>query len=123
MGDRDRGGRGTRVYIGNLPPDVRERDIEGEAELRRQFFNLETTSFGVCCCFLQSQILSKNRFDDQNVFICFSDVFRKYGKISHCDLRTNKGPPFAFVDFDDTRSVCSFVEALQTRRHLLAKFI
>ncbi|GAV05048.1 hypothetical protein RvY_15236 [Ramazzottius varieornatus] len=61
MGDRDRDRRmsNSRVYVGNLPPDVRERDIE--------------------------------------------DVFRKYGRVQHCDLRTNKGPPFAFVDFEDKR--------------------
>ncbi|GAU92669.1 hypothetical protein RvY_04718 [Ramazzottius varieornatus] len=49
----------SRVYVGNLPPNVRERDIE--------------------------------------------DIFRKYGKINQMDLRTNKGPPFAFLDFDDSR--------------------
>lgn len=61
MGDRDRDRRtsNSRVYVGNLPPDVRERDLE--------------------------------------------DVFRKYGRMQHCDLRTNKGPPFAFVDFEDKR--------------------
>lgn len=51
--------KGPRVYVGNLPPDVREREIE--------------------------------------------DVFRKYGKIMSLDLRNKKGPPFAFIDFDDSR--------------------
>ena len=32
-----------------------------------------------------------------------TDIFRKYGKIGNMDLRTNKGPPFAFLDFDDSR--------------------
>ncbi|XP_055336923.1 serine/arginine-rich splicing factor 1-like [Paramacrobiotus metropolitanus] len=52
-------GSRTRLYVGNLPPDVREKDLE--------------------------------------------DIFRKYGRIEHLDLRTNKGPPFAFLDFGDTR--------------------
>ena len=32
MGDRDRDRRtsNSRVYVGNLPPDVRERDLEGK---------------------------------------------------------------------------------------------
>ncbi|XP_038058665.1 serine/arginine-rich splicing factor 1-like [Patiria miniata] len=49
-----------RIYVGNLPPDIRERDIE--------------------------------------------DLFFKYGRILHIDLKMPKvGPPFAFVEFDDKR--------------------
>ncbi|CAF0911071.1 unnamed protein product [Brachionus calyciflorus] len=47
----------TRIYIGNLPQDVRNKDIE--------------------------------------------DLFYKYGKIKFIDLKNRKGPPFAFVEFDD----------------------
>lgn len=47
----------NRIYIGNLPPDVRTKDIE--------------------------------------------DLFYKYGKIKYIDLKNRRGPPFAFVEFDD----------------------
>ncbi|CAK8675775.1 serine/arginine-rich splicing factor 1B-like [Clavelina lepadiformis] len=48
-----------RVYVGNLPPDVREKDVE--------------------------------------------DLFWKYGKILNVNLKNRRGPPFAFVEFDDHR--------------------
>jgi len=47
----------NRIYIGNLPPDVRTKDIE--------------------------------------------DLFYKYGKIKYIDLKNRRGPPFAFIEFDD----------------------
>ena len=49
----------NKIYVGNLPPDIRERDVE--------------------------------------------DLFYKYGKINMIDLKNQKGPPFAFVEFDDPR--------------------
>ena len=49
----------SRVYVGNLPPDIRARDIE--------------------------------------------DLFYKFGKITFVDLKTRRGPPFAFVEFEDYR--------------------
>ena len=48
-----------RIYVGNLPPDIRSRDIE--------------------------------------------DLFYKFGKITFIDLKNRRGPPFAFVEFDDPR--------------------
>lgn len=48
-----------RIFVGNLPPDVRTRDLE--------------------------------------------DLFYKFGKISFIDLKTRRGPPFAFVEFLDYR--------------------
>ncbi|XP_055357689.1 serine/arginine-rich splicing factor 1B-like [Paramacrobiotus metropolitanus] len=64
-----RGGIGTRIFVGNLPPDIRESEIK--------------------------------------------DVFRKYGKIVQMDLRNKSqtGPPFAFVDFDDSRDADDAVRA------------
>ncbi|CAH1230602.1 SRSF1 [Branchiostoma lanceolatum] len=53
------GNNDCRIYVGNLPPEVREEDIK--------------------------------------------DVFWKYGKIIHVDLKIGRGPPFAFVEFDDKR--------------------
>ena len=51
-----------RIYVGNLPPDTRVRDLE--------------------------------------------DLFCKFGKVAYTDLKNyNKGPPFAFVEFDDARLV------------------
>lgn len=47
----------TRIYIGNLPQDIRTKEIE--------------------------------------------DLFYKYGKIKYIDLKNRKGPPFAFVEFED----------------------
>ena len=49
----------TRVYVGNLPPDIRTKDIE--------------------------------------------DLFYKFGDIAFVDLKTRRGPPFAFVEFNDPR--------------------
>jgi splicing factor, arginine/serine-rich 1 len=56
-----RGGdkKDTKIYIGNLPPDIRTKDIE--------------------------------------------DLFHKYGKINFLDLKNKKGPPFAFLEFEDPR--------------------
>ena len=54
-----RGGGDTRVYVGNLPPDVRSKDV--------------------------------------------IELFHKYGKIDFVDLKTKRGPPFAFVEFTDSR--------------------
>ena len=49
----------TKLYIGNLPPDIRNKDIE--------------------------------------------DLFYKYGNIINIDLKNHKGPPFAFIEFEDRR--------------------
>ena len=49
----------SRIYVGNLPPDIREKDVE--------------------------------------------DLFYKFGKITFIDLKNRKGPPFAFVEFEDPR--------------------
>ncbi|GFO19840.1 Arginine/serine-rich splicing factor [Plakobranchus ocellatus] len=49
----------SRIYVGNLPPDIRTRDIE--------------------------------------------DLFYKFGKITFIDLKNRRGPPFAFVEFEDPR--------------------
>jgi len=56
-----RGGDGNecRVYVGNLPPDIRTKDIE--------------------------------------------DLFYKFGKINRVDLKNKRGPPFAFIEFEDHR--------------------
>ncbi|RWS03355.1 hypothetical protein B4U79_08406 [Dinothrombium tinctorium] len=48
-----------RIYVGNLPPDIRTKDIE--------------------------------------------DLFYKFGKITFIDLKNRRGPPFAFVEFEDPR--------------------
>jgi len=52
-------GKDSRIYVGNLPPDVRTKDIE--------------------------------------------DLFQKYGKIVYLDLKNRKGPPFAFLEYEDPR--------------------
>ena len=57
----------TRIYVGNLPPDVRSKDIE--------------------------------------------DLFYKYGKIRFVDLKNRRGPPFAFVEYDDPRDAQDAVRA------------
>nr|CAG4641330.1 EOG090X0HR1 [Eulimnadia texana] len=49
----------ARIYVGNLPPDIRTKDIE--------------------------------------------DLFYKFGKISYVDLKNRRGPPFAFIEFEDPR--------------------
>ena len=36
------------------------------------------------------------------------DLFHKYGNIEFIDLKNKRGPPFAFVEFDDRRYVKVF---------------
>jgi len=48
-----------RIYVGNLPPDIRDRDLE--------------------------------------------DLFHKFGRINYIDLKNRRGPPFAFIEFEDPR--------------------
>merc|ERR1711962_814946 len=57
----------SRIYVGNLPPDIRTKDIE--------------------------------------------DLFYKYGKIVFIDLKNRRGPPFAFVEFEDPRDADDAVYA------------
>lgn len=57
----------SRVYVGNLPPDIRGKDLE--------------------------------------------DVFYKYGKIVYIDLKNRRGPPFAFIEFEDPRDAADAIEA------------
>lgn len=57
-----------RIFVGNLPPDVRTRDLE--------------------------------------------DLFYKFGRIAFIDLKTRRGPPFAFVEFHDYRDA---EEAVKSR--------
>ena len=61
--------RDSKIYIGNLPPDIRTKDIE--------------------------------------------DLFDKYGKIVFLDLKNKKGPPFAFLEFDDPRWVSFEFSSIQ----------
>lgn len=56
------GGRNDcRIYVGNLPPDIRTKDIQ--------------------------------------------DLFYKFGKVTFVDLKNRRGPPFAFVEFEDPRYI------------------
>ena len=55
------------LSIGNLPQDVRTKDIE--------------------------------------------DIFYKYGKIKYIDLKNRKGPPYAFVEFEDSLDAKDAVES------------
>lgn len=57
-------GNDRRLYVGNLPPDIREKDVE--------------------------------------------DLFYKFGKIEFVDLKNRRGPPFAFIQFNDRRFVLEF---------------
>lgn len=56
-----------RVYVGNLPPDVRQKDVE--------------------------------------------ELFEKFGKISYIDLKSHKGPPFAFLEYEDKRDADDAIRA------------
>ena len=58
-------GGDSRIYVGNLPPDIRSKDIE--------------------------------------------DLFYKFGNIAYIDLKNHKGPPFAFVEFEDPRLVHFYI--------------
>ncbi|PAA77311.1 hypothetical protein BOX15_Mlig009925g2 [Macrostomum lignano] len=63
--------RGSKtVYVGNLPPDVRSKDIR--------------------------------------------DLFDKYGNIREIDLKNSRGPPFAFIEFDDERDAEDAVRGRDT---------
>ena len=63
----NRGEKESRIYVGNLPPDIRNKDIE--------------------------------------------DLFYKFGKVTYVDLKNRRGPPFAFVEFDDVRDATDAVKA------------
>ncbi|XP_026476849.1 serine/arginine-rich splicing factor 1A-like [Ctenocephalides felis] len=56
-----------RIYVGNLPPDIRTKDIQ--------------------------------------------DLFYKFGKVTFVDLKNRRGPPFAFVEFEDARDADDAVRA------------
>ncbi|KAK6636413.1 Serine/arginine-rich splicing factor 1 [Polyplax serrata] len=56
-----------RIYVGNLPPDIRTKDIQ--------------------------------------------DLFYKFGKVTFVDLKNKRGPPFAFVEFEDSRDAEDAVHA------------
>ncbi|XP_050512645.1 serine/arginine-rich splicing factor 1A [Diabrotica virgifera virgifera] len=56
-----------RIYVGNLPPDIRTKDIQ--------------------------------------------DLFYKFGKVTFVDLKNRRGPPFAFVEFEDPRDADDAVHA------------
>ncbi|XP_023344004.1 serine/arginine-rich splicing factor 1B [Eurytemora carolleeae] len=60
-------GNDRRVYVGNLPPDIRSKDIQ--------------------------------------------DLFHKYGEIAFIDLKNRRGPPFAFVEFEEPRDAEDAVHA------------
>ncbi|XP_070495669.1 serine/arginine-rich splicing factor 1B [Chironomus tepperi] len=62
-----RGGNENRIYVGNLPPDIRTKDVE--------------------------------------------DLFFRFGKVSFVDLKNRRGPPFAFVEFEDHRDASDAVKA------------
>lgn len=51
----------ARIYVGNLPPDIRSKELE--------------------------------------------TMFEKYGKVIKVDVKhgTGRGPPFAFIEYDDHR--------------------
>ncbi|XP_065333577.1 serine/arginine-rich splicing factor 1A [Cloeon dipterum] len=70
-GSHGGGGGGSRnecrIYVGNLPPDIRTKDIQ--------------------------------------------DLFYKFGKVTFVDLKNRRGPPFAFVEFDDPRDAEDAVHA------------
>lgn len=63
MGSRNE----CRIYVGNLPPDIRTKDIQ--------------------------------------------DLFHKFGKVTFVDLKSRRGPPFAFVEFEDPRDADDAVKA------------
>ncbi|XP_013413990.1 serine/arginine-rich splicing factor 1B [Lingula anatina] len=65
--DSDMANNECRIYVGNLPPDIRTKDIE--------------------------------------------DLFYKFGRITFIDLKNRRGPPFAFVEFDDPRDAGDAVHA------------
>ncbi|KAL7060147.1 hypothetical protein AAHC03_09852 [Spirometra sp. Aus1] len=54
-----------KIYVGNLPPDVKTRDLES--------------------------------------------LFIKYGPITDIDLKCRRGPPFAFIEFEDDRDAADAV--------------
>lgn len=65
MSYNDKGNNDCKIYVGNLPRDIRSRDLE--------------------------------------------DIFYKYGKILDVDLHYSsdqRGAPYAFIEFEDTRWVC-----------------
>ena len=83
MGDS---GSECRIYVGNLPPDIRSKDIED------LFY--KSVSAPRCIMYSVLSVLC---------ILCILYSSPRYGKIVFIDLKNRRGPPFAFVEFEDTR--------------------
>ena len=79
--------RGCVIFVGNLPGDVREREVED------LFIKVDTR--------LKSSMLAATAL---HLARRKSYVLVQYGRIRHIDLKTPPRPPaFSFVEFEDPR--------------------
>ncbi|KIH56161.1 hypothetical protein ANCDUO_13663 [Ancylostoma duodenale] len=103
----------SRVYVGNLPPDVREKDIEDIfAKYGKIRFIDIKGGRGPLYAFIDFDDPRMGR-DDSRVYVGnlppdvrekdIEDIFAKYGKIRFIDIKGGRGPLYAFIDFDDPR--------------------
>lgn len=90
-------GRGKLVYVGNLPQDIRERDIEDLFGKVGQLY---------ACSVAQDQHLHAQTVATTGLL--------QYGRIRNIDVKTPMRPPaFAFVEFEDSRYVVA-IQSIKT---------
>ncbi|KFD55558.1 hypothetical protein M514_03610 [Trichuris suis] len=69
--------------------------------------------FVVCCARLRKVMSSYSSRSENRIYVGnlppeirsrqLDDFFQKFGKIAYVDLKNRKGPPFAFIEFEDHR--------------------
>ena len=85
----------SRVYVGNLPPDCREREVED------LFYKVSFDHGGICpeCAWRH---LAHQAMSFFLIHVCL--YLSQYGRIVSIDLKLPPRPPaFAFVQFEDAR--------------------
>ena len=87
--------RGCVIFVGNLPGDVREREVED------LFIKVGIVVRCRRDCHKRSRVCDNLLLPKAYARFCFD---LQYGRIRHIDLKTPPRPPaFSFVEFEDPR--------------------
>ena len=88
--------RGCVIFVGNLPGDVREREVED------LFIKVGIGARYRPRCYKCTRLLLYCYFCRESYVMPCCNV--QYGRIRHIDLKTPPRPPaFSFVEFEDPR--------------------